>query len=163
MRATLVDRLLPMLEAYAAGRVAEKTMRRQMRAERCEIAARFAEERRCYLPVGGGKLEAERCASCKRRTFFWTAFVAQKAENRSLLARIERLALRLSLPDPVEPEEPKPLLDLMAQAVDPIDENRPGSRVGDEEDEPLAPCECGCGGMVPGGHLEAAHEEDYRS
>ena len=24
------------------------------------------------------------------------------------------------------------------------------------------PCECGCGRLVPGGHLEAAHPEDYK-
>lgn len=28
---------------------------------------------------------------------------------------------------------------------------------------PMLPCECGCGKFCPGGMMEAAHPEDYRS
>lgn len=111
MRATIVDRLVVLVEAYAQGRDAEKTMRREMRAKAC-LRAAGRDGVRCYLPIAGIPDE-NRCEPCKARSFVWRAFRQQKADNRALLGRIERLALKLSMPDPVEPEEPKPLLEMM--------------------------------------------------
>lgn len=103
---TVPDRLLGMIELYAADRVEEKRLRREMRALRCEVDP---DGDRCYL----SEPSAADCAPCRKRRDLWPLFVLSRAANRNRLRKIERLALRLSMPEPPEPEEPKPLLDII--------------------------------------------------
>lgn len=109
MRQTVVDRLLRLLEVYAQDRADQKKLRREMVALKCLVQK--DQGARCYrLRADPGP---DDCDPCAKRRVLWTLFVTTRGHNRRNLRKIEVLAHRLSLPDPVEPEEPKPLLDLM--------------------------------------------------
>jgi hypothetical protein len=103
---TVVDRLLPLVEAYALGRRHQKALLAKLRpAEKCEKAI-------CHLQYGSD--QTEWCEPCKRREPWFRAFAERRRTNRELLRRIEALGIKLSLPDPPqEPPEPKALLELM--------------------------------------------------
>jgi hypothetical protein len=45
---------------------------------------------------------------------------------------------------------------------DPAEGDRLRAAIDRLEDLLWKPCECGCGRLVQGGHMEAAHPEDYR-
>ncbi len=106
MNQSIVDRLLPLVEAYAAGRKTQKAFWRQMRALKCLDAF---EGSPCW------KTGRVQCRECQAKSEVFKLFASSRAENRRLRGRIEALGLRLHAPVVVEPEEPKPLLDLMVE------------------------------------------------
>jgi hypothetical protein len=117
---TPAERALGLLELYAVDRQAERDLRRAMRAERCKHAAADQDEPRCYVVSPGAETN---CQPCVRRTELWRKYRLVRQSNRRMLARLERLALRLSAPDPDPPPDPKPLLDLMGEGA-PTEETR---------------------------------------
>lgn len=108
---TALDRLVATLELYAAGRVVERDLRRQMQGIRC--TREEAQAGRCYNIYAPTTPEAY-CPECWRRAKVWKLFKSRRAGNKALLRRVEALTLRLQVPEaPPEPEEPKRLLELM--------------------------------------------------
>ncbi len=129
MNATVVDRLLPLVLEYAEGRAAQKTLRRAYVALRCEEqhTGRAGGSSGEPEPAEDGQPPcyqtddevADWCATCRQRDPLFGAYRARKLANRALLARLETLALKLTLPDaPPAPEEPKLLLQLMGETID---------------------------------------------
>ncbi len=107
MKTSILDRLLPLLERYAAGREAEKVKRRAMLALKCQMTDRGG---RCFMFPG------THCQSCQRRQEIFLQLHEQQKADRALLRRIEALSLQLSTPETPEPPAPKPLLDMMTGA-----------------------------------------------
>ena len=118
MMFTVAERILASIELYAVDRQAEKNLRHKMRSLRCSRMDDDAMLARCYNVADDPDAF---CGPCQQRTALWKDYVRIRAENRKRLRRIERLASRLSAPEPVIPEEPKPLLEMMGDGDD--DEN----------------------------------------
>jgi len=108
---TVVDRLLPLVEAYALGRRHQKDLRAKLRGKPCEHSRGMG----CHFTEGLDPNDRARwCQSCVEREPVWQEFAERKRKNREILARIQVLGLRLSMPDaPPEPEPVKELLELM--------------------------------------------------
>ncbi len=109
MNQAVAGRLLPLVEAYAAGRATQKAFWRQMRALQC-LRPDSADRGPCWKIASD---KTDHCRECAAKGAVFELFAARRRENRRLRGRIEALGLRLSAPEPAEPQEPRPLLDLL--------------------------------------------------
>lgn len=116
----IVDRLLPLLEAFGASRLRQTGLRREMREAGCthEEALQPTDDNNlrltpCYGPDG----RTPWCEACRRHDAAFHRLLAERKANKARLLRIEKLAVRFAAPDPPEPPpEPKVLLTLMEDA-----------------------------------------------
>ncbi|MES2341697.1 MAG: hypothetical protein V4597_08465 [Pseudomonadota bacterium] len=107
MTQAAVDRVLALAEAYAAGRELQWALYASARGLRCERAGE--EIPRCFVDTP----EGEWCPTCVKRDPLFKEYLKVKRANRVQLRKLVAASARLSIPDRVEPEEPRPLLDLL--------------------------------------------------
>ena len=114
----IVDKLLPMLEAFGASRQRQTELRRSMRQAVCthdENLVDTGEELRvvpCFSPALG---RTPWCDACRQHDQFFSQLMAERRGNKKRLHKIERLAVAYAAPEPLEAEEPKALLELIHQ------------------------------------------------
>jgi hypothetical protein len=115
----LVDKLLPLLEAFGSSRRAQSQLRKDMKAAACTHADRevvmpslLGETRTvpCYDPEHG---RTPWCEACRQHDLFFSRLMAERKSNKRRLMKIERLAVAYAKPDDPEPPEPKALLELI--------------------------------------------------
>ena len=119
----VVDKLLPLLEAFGACRKKQTELRRAMKASACTHEERmqfvFDEEGDpsdheraipCYDSVNG---RTPWCDACRQHDQFFSALMAERRSNKKRLLKIERLAVLYAEPEELEPEEPKALLEFI--------------------------------------------------
>jgi hypothetical protein len=115
----IVDRLLPLLEAFGSSRSRQKSHRQEMKASACthperEVAmpSLLGETRTvpCYDSQHG---RTPWCDACRRHDQAFVALMAERKSNKKRFHKIERLAMLYAEPEPEVPPEPKELLELM--------------------------------------------------
>ncbi len=115
----IVDKLLPLLEAFGASRQRQTALRREMKTSACthpdrEVAMpSLLDETRvvpCYDSQNG---RTPWCDHCRQHDGAFARLMAERKANRTRLHKIERLAVAYSAPEPELPPEPKELLELM--------------------------------------------------
>jgi hypothetical protein len=108
-KTAVLERLLPLIEAFALARLEMRQLRREMRAKEC--TGRSADEPGpCYHPTDG---RSPWCDNCREHdaTFHRLLQVRQRQAKR--MQQIERLAIKYAMPEPEIPPEPKLLLELI--------------------------------------------------
>ena len=115
----IVDKLLPLLEAFGASRARQTALRREMKASACTHPERVVElpslldETRtvpCYDAKNG---RTPWCDACRQHDGAFARLMAERKINRKRLHKIERLAVAFAAPEQELPPEPKELLELM--------------------------------------------------
>jgi hypothetical protein len=115
----IVDRLLPLLEAFGASRAVQTECRQQMKASACthpdrEVAmpSLLGEVRvvPCYDSTHG---RTPWCDACRQHDGAFARLMVERKLNKKRLHKIERLAVAFAAPEPELPPEPKELLELM--------------------------------------------------
>lgn len=111
----IVDKLLPLLEAFGASRMRQRELRKEMKASACTSDAAVVENGRvvlwpCYDSKRG---RTPWCAACRQHDNAFAALMAERKANKKRLQKIESLAVAFAQPEPEDPPEPKELLDLM--------------------------------------------------
>lgn len=115
----IVDKLLPMLEAFGASRARQSEIRREMKASACTHP-----EREVVMPSLLGEtrtvpcFDSEHgrtpwCDACRRHDQAFSRLMAERKSNKKRLLRITKLAVAYAEPEPELPPEPKELLELM--------------------------------------------------
>ncbi len=115
----IVDKLLPLLEAFGASRQKQKEQRRAMRGSACQHPDRevvmpdlLGETKAvpCYDPEHG---RTPWCDACRRHDQAFAQLMAERALNKKRFHKIERLAVAYAEPElPAEPER-KELFELL--------------------------------------------------
>jgi thiol-disulfide isomerase/thioredoxin len=115
----IVDKLLPLLEAFGASRARQTALRREMKASACSHPDRevsmpsLLDEVRvvpCYDSTQG---RTPWCDHCRQHDQAFTRLMAERKANKKRLHKVERLAVAYAEPEPDLPPEPKELLDLI--------------------------------------------------
>ncbi len=104
----IVDKLLPLLEAYGSSRKRQTELRREMKASAC--TARHSDEAPCFDPENG---RSPWCDGCRQHDQLFARLMHERQANKKRLLRIERLAVSYAEPEPEEPPETKELLELI--------------------------------------------------
>jgi hypothetical protein len=116
-----LDRLVVLAETYADAKAHERRLRAAMRALRCTV-----QYGPCYQLWPGiapnDALPEKDCAACAERRIHYVQYLKVRATIRLILRRIEALVAKSRRPVPPEPEEPKPLLDLLVSQEGPTDQ-----------------------------------------
>jgi thiol-disulfide isomerase/thioredoxin len=117
----IVDKLLPLLEAFGASRQRQTQLRKEMKASACTHPERevvmeslLGETRTvpCYDPTHG---RTPWCDHCRQHDQAFARLMAERKSNKKRLHKIEKLAVAYSAPEPELPPEPRELLELMHQ------------------------------------------------
>lgn len=118
----IVDKLLPLLEAFGASRQKQTELRRSMRVAACthEDAAVTEEgddgalfrsiQYPCYHSEHG---RTPWCEACRQHDQLFSQLMAERKLNKKRLHKIERLAVAYAAPEPAEEPERKELLELL--------------------------------------------------
>jgi len=112
----IVDKLLPLLEAFGASRARQKECRQEMKASACTHDDAVTETDEgvirwpCYHPSMG---RTPWCDACRRHDSAFSRLMKEREANKKRLHKIERLAVAFAAPEPELPPEPKELLELI--------------------------------------------------
>jgi hypothetical protein len=115
----IVDKLLPLLEAFGASRSRQSAHRQEMKASACTHPDRevtmpsLLDETRvvpCYDSTHG---RTPWCDACRRHDQAFAALMAERKLNKTRLHKLERLAMLYAEPEPEVAPEPKELLELI--------------------------------------------------
>jgi hypothetical protein len=109
----IIDRLLPLVEAFGASRRRQSELRKEMKASACvfvlEAAVAGEQAAPCYSPAG----RTPWCEACRRHDQAFAALMAERKHNKRRLHKIEKLSVAYAKPEPQLPPEPKELLELI--------------------------------------------------
>lgn len=115
----IVDKLLPLLEAFGASRARQTECRQEMKASACTHPDRevvmpslLGETRTvpCYDSTQG---RTPWCEACRRHDQAFARLMHERQANKKRLHKITKLAVAFAEPEPELPPEPKELLELM--------------------------------------------------
>lgn len=115
----IVDKLLPLLEAFGASRARQSTIRKEMKAAACTHPDRVVampsllDEARTVPCFDSQHGRTPWCDACRHHDQAFSRLMAERASNKKRLLRIEKLAVAYAEPEPELPPEPKELLELM--------------------------------------------------
>jgi hypothetical protein len=115
----IVDRLLPLLEAYGASRARQSIIRKEMKAAACTHPDRVVampsllDESRTVPCFDAEHGRTPWCDACRQHDQAFTRLMAERAANKKRFLRIEKLAVAYAEPEAEVPPEPKELLELM--------------------------------------------------
>lgn len=112
MNQAAVDKVLALAEAYAAGRENQRALYAEARSLKCERLEDH--EGRCVVRWSD---ESDWCPTCVRRDPIFRQYIKVKRANRVQLRKLVLASAKLSIPERAEPEEPKPLLDMLEGAT----------------------------------------------
>ncbi len=114
----IVDRLLPLLEAFGASRQQQTELRRSMKASSCTYPERMQVPENeqtercvpCYDRLHG---RTPWCEACREHDNLFARLMTERKNNKKRLQKIERLAVAYAQPEePTEPER-KELFELL--------------------------------------------------
>lgn len=105
----IVDRLLPLLEAFGAARLEMRNLRREMKSKECTGRSE-SEPAPCYHQTDG---RTPWCENCRQHDATFVRLLQVRKIQAKRTTRIERLAIKLAAPEPVSEPEPKALLELL--------------------------------------------------
>lgn len=108
-KTAIVDRLLPLLEAFGLAREEMRAIRRSMRSHGCTGATPDTPAP-CYHSTDG---RTPWCANCREHDILYVRLMQTKKLQTRRMQQIERLAIRFAAPEPEPVEEPKVLLEMM--------------------------------------------------
>lgn len=117
----LVDKLLPLLEAFGSSRRLQSELRKQMKEAACTHESReqlvedqsgdsFLKVVPCFDSSLG---RTPWCDACRQHDQLFARLMAERKSNKLRLLKIERLAVAYAKPEEPEPPEPKALLELI--------------------------------------------------
>lgn len=115
----IVDKLLPLLEAFGASRARQSLIRKEMKASACTHPERVVtmpsllDETRTVPCFDSQHGRTPWCDACRHHDVAFARLMAERKTNKKRLLRIEKLAVAYAEPEPELPPEPKELLNLI--------------------------------------------------
>lgn len=108
----IIDRLVALLEVFGATRIDLRDIRREMKSKTC--TARTADEPApCFHQTDG---RTPWCENCRDHDVLFRRLLHVRKEQSKRFLQIERLSIKLAMPEPVNPPEPRLLLEAIEAA-----------------------------------------------
>lgn len=114
----IVDKLLPLLEAFGASRQRQTELRRSMKAAACISEDRMqgtmeSDEVRVVPCYDAGNGRTPWCEACRQHDQLFAQLMVERRNNKKRFQKIERLSVAYAAPEPPEEPERKELLELI--------------------------------------------------
>lgn len=110
----IIDRLVALLESFGMARIELRDMRREMKSKVCTSRTND-DPAPCFHQTDG---RTPWCQNCRDHDTIFHRLLQVKKQQSKRFLQIERLSIKLAMPEPETPPEPRLLLEAMEASTE---------------------------------------------